>query len=210
MAHTQEPICWVLDSRSQPLARGELLSPPNAPMLQLRVLENLQAVLEHEAIQLLPMDDGTPPLLGRILSRREDCLLLEPQQALGRELQQNLRIPVSFHTFLYPVTGTWRGRARVLSKDLSCGGVAFFSSLELAPGERAEIVIPRSREPLVLTCEILRQRPSNPPLHLYAAKFVNLTEGEEFLVRETVFNIQLLDRNAGPRPARPSIERKDT
>ena len=87
-----------------------------------------------------------------------------------------------------------------MTNDLSCGGVAFFTDHSLRAGEHFEVVIPVTSEPLVVAGEILRVRPSDSGGSiLYAAKFVNLCNDEETLLREAVFNLQLSGR---PRPAR--------
>ena len=61
---------------------------------------------------------------------------------------------------------------------------------------RKEAVIPVTSEPLVVTCQVLRMRPTERaavPL-MYAAKFVDLCNDEETLLRESVFNLQLRGR----------------
>ena len=58
----------LLDSRNAPLARGELLTNPDAPTLQVRVLDHkISDVMNHEEIQLVPMGVNGAALLGRIV-----------------------------------------------------------------------------------------------------------------------------------------------
>ena len=57
------------------------------------------------------------------------------------------------------------------------------------------MVVPVTSQPLVVRGEILRQRPTEREgVTLYAAKFVNLCNDEEMLLREAVFNLQLWGR----------------
>lgn len=185
----------LLDSAGMPLARGQLISPPDAPNPQIQVSEDkIAAVLDHEDLQLVSMDESTPNLLGRIIRHRKNIIVLEKLKALGVEIRQNLRMPVQFDSYIYPLTGSWKGRRAVISRDFSCGGVAFFSQQLLEDGEQLEIVIPITSEPLITKCEVLRQRPSGRDAPLYAAKFVDLCDDEEKMLREAVFNVQLSTR----------------
>ena len=68
----------LLDSRNAPLARGELLTNPDAPTLQVRVLDHkISDVMNHEEIQLVPMGVNGAALLGRIVRSRNDNIVLE-------------------------------------------------------------------------------------------------------------------------------------
>ena len=118
------------------------------------------------------------------------CTTLAFDVRSEEEVRRNLRMPVRFESFLYPVSGRWRGRMPVLSNDLSCGGAAFFCARKLEVDEVAEIVIPVTAEPLVLRVKILRERPSPDPIPLYAAEFVDMLREEENMVCEAVFSLQ--------------------
>ena len=101
-----------------------------------------------------------------------------------------------FKSLVYPVTGHWRGRREIESNDLSAGGIAFFTDHSLQIGEQLEVVIPVTSQPLVMRCQVLRIRPTPEaavPI-MYAAKFVDLCDDEETLLRESVFNLQLRGR----------------
>ena len=192
-------IYLMMDSRGTPLAHGRLDNSPDAGNWLVHVLDDRRsAVMEHEQIQMAPLKGSGPTLLGRITSYQGDSIVLEKLQTLDSELRQNLRMPTHFRSFLYPLTGTWQGRLEVEANDLSCGGMAFFCGQELADGEQAEVVIPVTREPVVLRCEVLRRRPSDRAETLYAARFVDLCDDEEMLVREAVY---ILQRRARGRPA---------
>ena len=113
----------------------------------------------------------------------------------GNDMRKNLRVPVQVDSFAYPLSGSWRGRRAVETHDLSCGGVAFFCDREFQVGEQFEVVIPVTSEPLVVKGQILRQRTVDGREDtLYAAKFIDLCNDEETILREAVFNLQLSGR----------------
>lgn len=191
----------LLDSAGDPVAKGILESPPGWEVLQCRVLENkISEVLDHELLQLVSISESAPNLLGRIDGHRGDVLTLTKLKALGPEARRNLRIPVAFSSFLYPLTGKWKGRRKIESIDLSCGGVAFFCEEPLELEEVMEVVIPITVEPLILQGKLLRRweiPPHKEPA--YAVKFVHTCHDEEVLLREAVFGIQLENRDARTR-----------
>lgn len=188
----------LLDHLSTPLARVRLEGSEDAPTLQFRVLDGkADEVAEHEILQLVGMSGGVA-LQCRLLRRREDQVVLEKVAVLNPEdLRENLRVSVKFRSFIYPISGSWRGRREVRAVDVSCGGIAFMGESGLRDGEQLEIVIPITTRPLVLRCEILRQQPKREQVQLYAARFVDLCDDEEVMVREAVFRTQLQDRFRG-------------
>ncbi len=192
----QGKIYALLDSRNAVLAQGRLENPPDAPDWQVRVPEDkISAVMEHEEIQLIPIDGDGDALLGRVRRNRNDMIILQKLQSLGSEMRQNLRMPTHFKSFIYPLSGGWKGRRQAEANDLSCGGVAFFCAQQLEDGETVELVVPITAEPLILKCQVLRRRPSDREDEtLYAAKFVDLCDDEEAIVREAVFSVQVRNR----------------
>ena len=185
----------LLDSKGTPLSRAVLLSPAEAHSWQVRLLDDkMEQVLEHEVVQLVSMAEDAPSLLGRITGHREDWLAVEKLRPLGAQARQNLRVPVGFRSYIYPVSGKWIGRCAVKGNDLSCGGISFFCTATLIVGEWIEIVIPIAI-PLVLTCEVLRAKEEADGQHFYAGKFIDICNDEETLVREAVFNIQIRRRS---------------
>lgn len=185
----------LVDSRNAPLARAVLENPTQSETWQIHILDDkVEEVMEHQVVQMVSMEDGAPAMRGRIIRRRGDRILVQATERLSESLRENLRMPASFDSYIYPISGSWKGRRQVRSQDLSCGGIAFYSGQPLENGEQLEIVIPITEEPLVMRCEILRPRPSNSARQLYAAKFLELCEGEEKLIREAVFSIQLTQR----------------
>ena len=163
--------------------------------------DKIDLVLEHKQFKLMAITDASPSYEGTLVRSRNDMIQLEVHKTAtnGTDMRKNLRVPVQVRSFLYPLTGGWTGRREVLTHDLSCGGIAFFTNNSLQIGERFEVVVPVTSEPLVVRGEVLRMRPSNEGGSiLYAAKFVDLCNDEETLLREAVFNLQLSGR---PRSA---------
>lgn len=183
----------LLDRKNNPLGRGSLECPPDAPKLYVRVPEELiDELAGHELIQLIGVSRDTPSLLGRVTGTRRDILILEPSETLVGSVRQNLRVPVHFDTYIYPLTGGWQGRRYVVSSDLSCGGISFLCREPLSPGEQFEVVIPITAQPLILRCQLLRVLAEQPDGRtLYAAKFIGMCPDEETLTREAVYSVQL-------------------
>jgi len=186
----------VLDSRGEALARAILEGRRDGPNLQFEILDNgADAVMAHEQLQFLPIADDREALLGRVLRCRGERVTVERLQKLDSELRQNLRMPISFEVPIYPITGRWWGRIWVESNDLSCGGLSFYTRYPMEDGERFEVVVPITSQPVILRCEIIRERPcAREGMIMYAAKFVDMCHDEEMLVREAVFNVQLSTR----------------
>ncbi|MCI8738779.1 MAG: PilZ domain-containing protein [Oscillibacter sp.] len=193
----EERMYLLLDSVNHPLARGRLEGPAAGDTLQLMVMDNdVDKVACHEVIVLMSMSGSEPPLQCRIVRQRGDRIALEKIASLDPDLRRNLRVPIKFNTFIYPITGRWQGRREIQSIDLSCGGVAFYGDEGLEIEERLELVIPVTEEPVILRCQILRKQELRNDKLLYATKFVDMCEDEEVTVREAVFSIQLESRSA--------------
>jgi hypothetical protein len=195
MEQNSPNLYWLLDSKYVPIARGLLLNSPNAPNLQVQVLEEkISSVMEHREIQLVSLSDQGSDLVGQVIKQRKDCVILEPILPLGHELRENVRIRTSFSSFIYPLTGAWRGQRKIMAHDISCGGIAFYCREPLEIEEQLEVVVPITRLPLVLPCQVLRRTPFDQDTSFYALKFVDLCHDEEVLVRQSVFNIQVMKR----------------
>lgn len=193
----EERLYLLLDSVNNPLARGKMEGPAGDTIFQMLVLDNdVEKVARHEVIVLMSMSGNEPPLQCRIVRQRGDRVALEKIASLDPDLRRNLRVPIKFDTFIYPITGRWRGRRAVQSIDLSCGGVAFYGDEGLEVEEKLEMVIPVTEEPVILRCQILRKQALRNDKLLYAVKFVDMCEDEEVTVREAVFSIQLESRFA--------------
>lgn len=188
-----ERLYLILDSKGTPLANAVLESPPNSEVLQIRILGGKEeAVAAHREIQLIGMDDSTPNRVGVIIRQRDDKMVIQPTAALGPAARENLRILTDFESVMYPVTGRWKGQRTFKAKDLSCGGIAFWSGIPLEEREIVEMVLPVTDSPLVVKTQVLRRLEDNSTeLPLYASKFVDLIQDEESLIRKAVFSIQI-------------------
>lgn len=187
----------ILDSQNHALANGELASPSGASPIRLNVLNNkVDDVMRHEVIVLFSTSSEELPIQCRILRQRGDTILVEKIANLDPEIRRNLRVPVKFDTFLYPLPGSaWKGRRSAQSIDLSCGGIAFYTDCQLELHEQVELVVTPTEEPVILRCEILRKQELQNDRFLYATKFVDMCEDEEVVVREAVFSLQLQSRD---------------
>ena len=188
-----ERLYLILDSKGTPLANAVLESPPNSEVLQIRVLnDKVEAVAAHREIQLIGIDNGTPDRVGVIVRQRDNRLVVQPTAALGPAARENLRILTDFESVMYPVTGRWKGQRSLRAKDLSCGGIAFYSGIPLEDREIVEMVLPVTDSPVVVKAQMIRQlKDESSQLPLYAAKFVDLIQDEEALIRKAVFSIQI-------------------
>ena len=188
----EERLYLLLDSKGTPLANAVLESPPNSEVLQIRVLnDKVEDVAAHREIQLIGIDDSTPNRVGVIVRQREAQLVIQPTAALDANARENLRILTTFSSVMYPVSGRWKGQKNVKGKDLSCGGVAFYSDCRLENREIVELVLPVTDQPLVVKTQVIRTLEEEGAPPLYAAKFVDLIQDEEALIRKAVFSIQI-------------------
>ena len=182
----------MLDSRGDAIARGILERITDGELWRLRVTEGTaDEVMGHNNISLVGDAENSPALEGRIVQREGDVVFVEPVRRLEESVRQNLRIPVRFVTYLYAVSGGWKGRVPIVTNDLSCGGLAFFCPRKLEVGEIVQVVITVTSQPLVLTMRVLHTRPGHNEGDFYAGAFVDLVREEESMVREAVFSIQL-------------------
>lgn len=189
----EDRLYLVLDSKGTPLANAVLESPLNSEVLQIRILNGKEgAVAEHREIQLIGLDDSSPNKIGLIIRQKDDRMVIQPTAALGADARENLRILTDFESVMYPVTGHWKGQRTIKAKDLSCGGLAFYSSKALDVREIVEVVLPVTDSPLVVRAQVLRALPDDASAQpLYATKFVDLIHDEEALIRKAVFSIQI-------------------
>lgn len=201
MAQEQKSsIYLLLDEVGNALAqvRPQGPSATEGSLWQLVVMNGkIDEVLEYKQFKLLSIEDSSPSYEGTLVRHRNDIIQLEVRKtaAAGNDMRKNLRVPVEVNSFAYPLSGSWRGRRAVETHDLSCGGVAFFCDREFQVGEQFEVVIPVTSEPLVVKGQILRQRiVDGREDTLYAAKFIDLCNDEETILREAVFNLQLSGR----------------
>lgn len=192
-----QSIYLLLDSKSNPIARGRIQGNTSGQFWQIQVEDGkIDEILKHKKLKLLSIMDTGPSYEGTIVRSRNDMIQLEVTKLIpaAGDMRKNLRVVVRFKSLIYPVTGRWKGRRQIESNDLSAGGIAFFTDHSLQVGEQLEIVVPVTSQPLVMRCQVLRMRPTERSDILYAAKFVDLCNDEETLLREAVFNLQLTGR----------------
>lgn len=186
----------ILDSRGTAVAHGVSELSPAGATWRLQIDDgDIERVMSHTYINLVGDSEQVPALEGKIIRREGNWVYLEPIRALDESVRQNLRMPVRFTSFLYPVSGQWKGRVQIISKDLSCGGLAFYSHWPLEVGEIVQAVVPVTTQPLLLTMRILRAGSTKEEGTSYAGRFIGLVREEENMVREAVFNLQLQENN---------------
>lgn len=199
----------ILDSANTPLAHGKMETPPGSRPMRMLVMDaKVDDVMEHEVVNLVGMGGSELPMRCKVLRQRGDRVLLEKLGTLDAELRRNLRVPVQFDTFLYPLDGAWRGRRAARSLDLSCGGIAFLAEDGLELHDRMEIVVVPTEEPVILRCEILRKQEREGGPFFYATKFIDMCEDEEVAVREAVFSLQLQSTPRKPAATNQQITRR--
>jgi hypothetical protein len=182
----------ILDCNSRPIAHGILLDAASSSGWTVEVQGGkVSAVTEHRELELINTSDYQISYLVRVMGSRGDQVTLEPLRSLGSEIRETLRVPVNFHSFIYPLSGSWKGRRMIQAVDLSCGGIAFFCRETLYTGESLEVVIPIAKHPLILACQILRCQPSPDGDVIYGAKFIDLCDDADKLVQEFVFTEQI-------------------
>lgn len=189
-----EQLYLILDSDGSPVAQGILESPPSMEILQLRLTRDEDDAPDLTGlgeIQLIGLDDKAPSMRGGIVRQRGNRLAVKPTARLGIEARENLRILTDFESVMYPVSGYWKGQRPIRGHDLSCGGLAFHTSQPLKDREIVEAVLPVTDQPLVVRMRVLRQLPTEDPVPLYAARFVDLCMDEEVFIRKAVFSIQV-------------------
>lgn len=183
----------LLDAHSTPVAKVSV-SDTETDQWTVKVLEwKRKLMMDNVIVQLVPLDSEDIGILARAHSCRGDRIEIEKiREEDGKHMRQNLRMPISFKSHMYPVSGSWVGRRDIIGKDLSSGGVAFYCKEPLYKGEIVEVVIPVTGAPLILRLEVLRGHfMEEDAIYFFAGRFVDICNDEESQVRETVFSIQL-------------------
>lgn len=190
--------CVLLTSGNVPLAQG-VIRQSSVALFQVEILEGKAVDVEgHEIIHLVGADGEKPLQVQCHLTRlRGDVAVLEKMSDLDPEFRRSLRVPTRFASFVYPISGSWKGRMAVQSIDLSCGGISFYGPDGMAIGETAEVVVPTQSNPIIVTMQILRKHQLKNDKTYYAAKFAALQSEEDRLICERVFSLQLSSR---PQP----------
>lgn len=196
----------LLDNDGAAIAQAKIEGSTDTANWQMKVLDDkIDDVTEYETVRLMSITDCAPSYEGKILRSRNDMLQLEVKRIAStfNDKRKNLRVPASFKSFIYPVSGRWKGRRNIRAIDISCGGIAFFSGDKLGRGEVMEVVVPVTAQPLVVECEILRMNEGEDGNVMYAGKFVGLCDDEEVFLRESVFSLQFKSRPRRSKKAAP-------
>lgn len=186
----------IFDVDMNPLAQADLLNAPDSDVLHFNVLDDrAELVEEHGNICIMGSVNDKSVLLGRVLRSRGDRVVVKPGAKLRNDARKNVRVSTNFESYIYPVLGTWHGRGHIISKDLSSGGIAFYTDIHLIIGEIIEMVLPVTQLPLLVQAEILRTTPgTGRQPDFYAAKFIDLVEDQDAAIRQAVYSIQLDNR----------------
>lgn len=194
-----ERLYLILNKDGQALAQAVLESPRITEIMQLRLTDEDTDIdfLEIGEVQCIGLDNSSVSIRGVVTMQRGERLVIKPGATLGADARENLRIQTGFESVMYPITGYWKGQRAIKGHDLSCGGIAFHTDQPVKNGEVVEMVLPVTDSPLILRARILRNIPTDDPAPLYAARFVDLCQDEEFLIRKAVFSIQVSRPRAG-------------
>ena len=188
-----ERIYLLLNDEDVPVARGLLITSPDAEELRVKVLDQdideIVDISERKLVTLVGMLQTMPTLRGAVTGTSRDVLKLRPVES-KEDVRDVLRVDVAFDSLIYPVDVSWIGRRKVEFLDLSCGGIAFYCDEKMERGNLVEVVIPVTPQPLLMRCRILRAWEKGGRL-CYAARFINMCHDEEKLICEAVFGIQL-------------------
>ena len=180
----------LLNDEDVPFGRGILTTAPDAPEMYVKVIDGeIDGIGENKLITLVGTMQTMPTLQGAVMRAYGNALRLRRVDS-KEDVREMLRVDVAFDSLIYPISGQWTGRRRVEFVDLSCGGIAFYCDEPMERGERIEVVIPVTPQPLLMRCRILRSW-ERDGRSCYAARFVEMCHDEEKLICEAVFGIQL-------------------
>lgn len=186
----------ILDEDQSSLTRGILRNPPTAPVLEFEIPESDIPRMEgHVDLQFLGVDAHSPSFHGKVNRRRGNRIAVEKGAPLGDDPLDHLRVPYEIDSFAYPVSGTWEGRCRMQTKDLSCGAVAFTCSRDLNMQEVVEVAIITRDGVLLIHSKIISQTHNPDGTHLYVSKFLSGVDEVERSIRKEVLYLQLKQRD---------------
>ncbi len=210
----------ILDCDQSSLTRGTLRSPVTASLLEFEFpqgdIPRLEEIDGDTPLQFIGFDESSPSFIGKVNRRRGNRLAVERGTDLGEDPREDLRAPFYFASYVYPVSGGWKGRASIEINDISCGGLGFTCEKVLATHEMVELAVPVSTmaAPLLVQGKIIRplagdiQVPGTP-IH-YVAKFISGVDEVETAIRKEVLKQQLNQRdNKGGASKRKILFKED-
>ncbi len=130
---------------------------------------------------------------GRIERIRDDKVDFIAEEQIDSHLRRHLRIPMAFRTYLYPLK-SHATRLPIISKDISCGGIALYCVTPLTPGTKFEIALPCTEPPIIVKLEVLRTLSAQK--NLYSCQFYDLLPQEEAMIQESIFDYDLHHHSA--------------
>lgn len=151
---------------------------------------NIKQAMQMHIVLFSWAEDPNIVYRGEVISRRAGRLYLENVTRMEPETGHYLRVRMEFHSKLLCIRDGRIYRAPIVSYDLSAGGIAFFSPTELEIGEKCEVVIPVTSVMLVVKMRILRAEMVTGTKWKYGARFLELSNEEEAMIRQAIFSEQ--------------------
>lgn len=125
---------------------------------------------------------------GRVQQIRGDKVDFIAEERIDSRLRRKLRIQMPFRTYLYPMHEHCT-RIPIISKDISCGGLAFYCVSPLENGTQYELPMPCTEPPIIVRLEIIRT--ISKEKNLYAGQFIDILPQEEAMIQESIFEYDL-------------------
>ena len=184
----------ILDDNQQTLASAILMEQQGQRKIFELTSTPSTDLLSLPAINILSLN-STEFMAWRGKAERLRCdqFYFWAEDRIDERLRRHLRIPMSFQTYLYPVSGVLF-RLPVVSKDISCGGIAIYSMEPLLTDPVFGIALPCAEPPLLVRLNVLRTRPSGS--NLYSCQFVDLLPPEDAMNQECIFEYDLHHHSA--------------
>nr|WP_302664894.1 PilZ domain-containing protein [uncultured Agathobaculum sp.] len=130
---------------------------------------------------------------GKVQQIRGDKLDFIAEERIDSRLRRHLRIPMAFRTYLYPMH-SHSARLPIISKDISCGGMAFHCVTPLKDDTIYEIALPCTEPPIIIRLKVIRT--ISKEKNLYAGQFMDILPQEEAMVQESIFDYDLRHHTA--------------
>ncbi len=120
----------------------------------------------------------------------------DPGQREPLQRREDVKIGVSFTTYICACKETPAKKYAVQVRDISAGGFCFYFSEALPYGssELYEIVFNHCRIPLVLNFSILWRKFISSGRYAHGCEFSQLAKEEQDIIREYVYQLQLNER----------------
>ena len=184
----------ILDDNQQTLASAILMEQQGQRKIFELTSTPSTDLLSLPAINILSLNSTEfMAWRGKAERLRGDQFYFWAEDRIDERLRRHLRIPMSFQTYLYPVSGVLF-RVPVGSRHISCGGIPISSMGALLTGQVFEIALPCTEPRLLVRLKVLRPLPSAS--NLYSCQFVDLLPAEEAMIQECIFEYDLHHHSA--------------